>query len=1029
MKEKKTLVMATNNAAKLREARAIAGNRIEILSLGDVGFDRDIAETAATLEGNALLKARTVREATGMDCFADDTGLLVDALGGAPGVYSARYAGEACDPEANIDLLLHNLGDTSDRRARFRTAIALIDAEGEHLFEGNTEGEIANARSGSHGFGYDPVFISEETGRSFAEMTEEEKNGISHRGRALRSMMKWLGALCLAFLAWLPANADLRTDWAIHSTFDDEIEKVYDTPEKTYYLVQAQLYDPKQSDNNEKLFQLWCLEKESDETRPYNSGNFLSRDVIRNAAYNAGGRYLLLVYDDYTIELLDDDGKTHTITGLKNYASATTKEVRDISFDPARNRAYLSTDFGFLAIDDKKYGVAESGIYNTPVDKAARAGDFLIILRDGALYKAAADANHNALENFRPADWTGGDKALNLVALSADKCLISKEKGGEEQHFLLTFTPGSDTPEIKGIGSFQGADIVENRDGLLLSRTSQLVQINRETGAYEFFPRRPSGEDYAVKCGSWDLREIFYAKPRLGFYSVSRSPDNEYAVTREMARPNGPAPFRTDNFLYTPQFGMLANTHGINSNFGSHGAPNFVLLSSLQDGEWTMHGLPYLKAGDRYRLLNPIGLAQDPDNPDLIYMGSISNGLLRYNITDYSDVLHITRSNDNPGMEGHVSAGEPYPLWTTYYPVQNPMFDRDGNMVAAHVWPSSKDKSGSLLYDGEIWVWTPEARKASTSPETYRPMKQLTLKDAEPQRSALALALKHSASRGLVVYIPIQSYKRPITVYDHRSTIEDESDDRQAQMRQEFNDGGEKVEYEYFRCAIEDPETGLVWVGTNDGVFTFKPADAFTSPGTISRIKVSRNDGTSLADYLLKGAAVSHIAIDGKGRKWFSLAGGGIVVTSADGRTILEEITEENSMLPSDVVYAACYNPATNSMMIGTQAGIAEYFMTDYGSGSSTASEIKVFPNPVRPEYYGYVTIEGLEDGALVKIVDAAGKLVRELGPASGGTVTWDASGSDLKRVGSGVYYVLASSGKSSESGFSEVSKVLVMSH
>lgn len=181
--------MATNNRHKLDEARAIVGETFDIVSLDEAGIYEDLPETSDTLKGNALQKARRVYELTGLDCFADDTGLMVDALGGAPGVFSARYAGVGHDAEANMAKLLHELEGVSDRSARFVTVIALIRSGREETFEGRVEGSIATERSGSNGFGYDPVFVSSESGRPFAEMSEKEKNGISHRGRALRAMM------------------------------------------------------------------------------------------------------------------------------------------------------------------------------------------------------------------------------------------------------------------------------------------------------------------------------------------------------------------------------------------------------------------------------------------------------------------------------------------------------------------------------------------------------------------------------------------------------------------------------------------------------------------------------------------------------------------------------------------------------------------------------------------------------------------------------------------------------------------------
>lgn len=186
----KEIVFATNNPHKLSEVRAMAGDRIRILSLSEIGCHDDIPETADTLEGNALIKARWVKERYGYDCFADDTGLMVDALSGAPGVYSARYAGPGCTPHDNIDRLLGELAGVGpeERTARFRTVIALILDGSEELFEGVVEGSIDTDRHGRQGFGYDPVFVAKETGLCFAEMSPEAKNAISHRGRAVAAL-------------------------------------------------------------------------------------------------------------------------------------------------------------------------------------------------------------------------------------------------------------------------------------------------------------------------------------------------------------------------------------------------------------------------------------------------------------------------------------------------------------------------------------------------------------------------------------------------------------------------------------------------------------------------------------------------------------------------------------------------------------------------------------------------------------------------------------------------------------------------
>lgn len=188
----KKFVFATNNEHKLEEVSAILGGKIELLSMKDIHCNVDIPETADTLEGNALIKARYIFENYQLDCFADDTGLEVEALNGAPGVYSARYAGDAHNSEANMKKLLNDLEGIENRKAQFRTVFALIINGKDHLFEGIVKGVITKNRRGTSGFGYDPIFIPEGYTQTYAEMGNELKNEISHRALATNKLCYFL---------------------------------------------------------------------------------------------------------------------------------------------------------------------------------------------------------------------------------------------------------------------------------------------------------------------------------------------------------------------------------------------------------------------------------------------------------------------------------------------------------------------------------------------------------------------------------------------------------------------------------------------------------------------------------------------------------------------------------------------------------------------------------------------------------------------------------------------------------------------
>ncbi len=189
------LVFATNNLHKLKEVQEMLSNSIEVLSLKDIGCFEDIEETERTLEGNAKLKADYITEKYGFDCFADDTGLEVEALDGKPGVYSARYAGEHGNAEKNMEKLLFELQNKSSRKAKFRTIIALNLRNKQYLFEGICDGEILNEKTGVKGFGYDPIFKQKNASCSFAEMNSEEKNIISHRGIAIQKLVNFLSLI------------------------------------------------------------------------------------------------------------------------------------------------------------------------------------------------------------------------------------------------------------------------------------------------------------------------------------------------------------------------------------------------------------------------------------------------------------------------------------------------------------------------------------------------------------------------------------------------------------------------------------------------------------------------------------------------------------------------------------------------------------------------------------------------------------------------------------------------------------------
>ena len=354
------IVFATNNQHKLSEIRDILGETIEVLSLKDIGCDVDIPETGKTLEENALQKAQYVYDHYHIDCFADDTGLEVDALDGAPGVYSARYASMendsvSHDSEANMTRLLRELGENNNRKARFRTVIALIQKKDVcpcgctsikevHQFEGIVNGEIIRERRGGEGFGYDPIFQPDGYDKTFAELGMEIKNHISHRARATQKLAEYLLKVKLLLLfIFLPfmAFAQVGT-WKNYLSYN-HIEQIYASGDYIFVRASNGLYLYNQKDLSITTF---------------DKINGLSDTNIKLIGWNKQAKRLIAVYENSNIDLVETNGTITNISSLYSKTMTDDKTVNNIYIHD--KFAYLSTGFGIIKVDMQKAEITET---------------------------------------------------------------------------------------------------------------------------------------------------------------------------------------------------------------------------------------------------------------------------------------------------------------------------------------------------------------------------------------------------------------------------------------------------------------------------------------------------------------------------------------------------------------------------------------------------------------------------------------------------------------------------------------------
>ena len=833
--------------------------------------------------------------------------------------------------------------------------------------------------------------------------------------------MKRYLSLAACILMCVLSFAATPGTWRMHTPFGDKPTVIADTPDRTYFMALAQVHDPSVPSNREPLTTIFVYDKEGDELRSLNSDNLLSENIARTMAYNPHRRYLLVVYENYNIDLIFDSGKVVNIPALKDVALSGSKEVGAITFDYDLPRAYMATDFGYVVINDDKGEILETRNYGKPLGSLARMDDKMLIAVDGRLLHAPLSSPRFSLDDYTEVE---GIEGVTRVLPLSDKQAATLCPDAEEKAVRLIWRNGAGEFRVgAALMPVSDSNFSANRDGYLITVPAWVSQL-RSDGTYTRQLRRA---DYGLPAGSWDFKEFWFADRYKGFWSKTMEPTQDQAgvwtLTRDTMLPDAPGVLLTDNLAYSPKYGMLANSRGVRSYLTSGGLRAPILLSGLKNQSWTMYGLPYTNPDMQDIFYNPAGIAIDPDNPDIIYMGSYTKGVLRMDLTNPEDLLHMSHPSDAAASKpGFVVVRPDDPLWNVCR-FSTPRFDNQGNLWSTNYQYSTPDSVKAR--DGEnlqIWLWKAEDRRASKDAASCRPWTYWTVKGLTPRQCEI---WPLNSYKNLLLVAP-NGNEQSLALIDTRGTLDTDADDNVIIVRGPHDQDGNSVTIKVVSAVLDDPQTGLVWVGHREGVVTISPNTLANDPSRVNRIKVARNDGTSLADYLLDGVNVTDIIADPKGRKWFATLGGGVVVTSRDGREILFTLTTDNSALPSNDVYKLCYDPSTNSVMVGTALGLAQYYPNGEGVADGDISSVRAYPNPVRPDYYGWVTIDGLTDGAVVKIADANGHVIRDLGSVSGGSVQWDTTGPDGSRVSSGVYHVLVSAGPDDKAA-GAVTSILVM--
>lgn len=791
-------------------------------------------------------------------------------------------------------------------------------------------------------------------------------------------------SLVLTLSAVLGLHAQMAVgDWYLHSTFSGlHSQKIIDTGSIVYYVADGWLYS---------------YNKKDDESVYYNKRNYLSDTDITNIYYNYDKDYLLITYSNSNIDLLHDNGTVDNIPDLKNAVMTVSKTINDIDFEG--DDIYVATAFGFMIIDSQQCAVKDTYNYGQNMSSLIAVGDYLYSVIDDALYRAPRDANLFYFNSFQPVEFEHSEFDRDC----------SLEKIDDSRFFFLgsrvyRLTVNEDASvDVLEIARRRALNLTRGRNGFLLSMEASYSELDEE-GTPEYWDDGSviivSLPEEVENCllSSMESDGIMWGLDGKG---IKQFIANRFGFVyhRENYRPNATTvsqPYFMEyknNRLYMMSCGPnLLNEaeKGDGFDFG---------LASLQNGRWTdlapaeMTGFVNSNSHDVFT--DPYSFAVDPEDPDLVWFGSWYEGA--FAVRDNMQVQKFDNTNA--------------PLYVDYTCcVSDLQFDSNNNLWCMYFNYQHTDAAQFMVM--------PATRRLDND---IQKSDWITFYQAGLDCSKQCNML---LTRDDILLATDCGYPSKLFVLDFNGTLENKSDDRQHLLTSLIDQDGQTFDTGRILCFEEDLN-GNVWIGTSNGVGIISNIESLLEgTGRVTRVKVPRNDGTNLADYLLDGQTITSIAVDGANRKWIGTTSSGVYLVSDDGSEIIDHFTLENSYLPDNNVISVECSTDDNTVYFGTKSGTVEY-SSDAVQAESNYNNVYAYPNPVRPDYTGYITVTGLMDNSLVKIADTSGKVVSS-GLSTGGMFVWDGCNSDGQPVKTGVYFVLAS--QSVEGGSDGcVTKILIV--
>ncbi|MDE6294620.1 MAG: hypothetical protein K2M03_00990, partial [Muribaculaceae bacterium] len=747
---------------------------------------------------------------------------------------------------------------------------------------------------------------------------------------------------------------------------------------------------------------------------------------------------LCVAYRDGMIDIIHDDGRLVSNSAIRDYLYPCDKRINSVTADIDGHSFYVATGFGFLTVDASTGGLSSFRNTGKDIRYAARVGERMVLIADDGVYVSSLNALGASADELQPLKCDPRFAPAKYVTAAGELRDPSMILPLSDDTFIyLTHAEGKETvgPYVNmavmtdaGVGVFNLSESVMNydaygynrygryddlnvglvtptRDGYMVNTTAGLVHISRNVtfdahdtdclagsvGMYKssgvnVIPKTGFGKtacgasENALPMATYDGVSYWMYRPTEGFSQRTVSWDGSNAVwgaSGPVWVPDAGGTFIATYMEYHPDHGLLMRNHGVNEYFESNNN-NLDGLSGYKDGEWSYYGLNKTNYARRQVSPAPSGLAIDPVNPKYIWAGSRENGLTRLNLEDPTDILRMVRSNiADVGQPGCYAVHDYAPDWI-YLSCFSPVaFDSDGTLWTQHCdWNLKGDK---IVYS--LWYLTADERRASENasrdPAAFIKPHRIDIPVSGVTLNSLVWPMSMECNRNLVGVTANQYFDS--VLLDHNGTLDDTSDDSVVYIANVYDDSGNELELNRGSYMFEDPYDGALLISYEDGILVTTRDELFTDGLKRGRMLEAATDAGSGMTRPVAQCRVTGIAVDAEGRKWIATSGDGLYCISEDRSRLLAHYVQETGGLPSSLCTGCVYNPGTRSVWVGTANGTVEFVPDGGGEVSQVSDRVQVSPACVTPDYFGYITISGLNDSERYQLRSSDGDVLMEL--------------------------------------------------